>query len=31
MDHGRVRQFGPVADVVAAYNQAVNGPQKQAA
>ena len=31
MDHGKVRQFGPVADVVAAYNQAVNGSQKQAA
>jgi ABC-type polysaccharide/polyol phosphate transport system ATPase subunit len=31
MDHGRVRQFGPVADLVAAYSQAVHGEQRQAA
>jgi ABC-type polysaccharide/polyol phosphate transport system ATPase subunit len=31
MDHGRVRQVGPIADVVAAYTQSVCGGQGQAA
>lgn len=31
MDHGRVRQVGPVTEVVAAYNQSVGGGQRQAA
>jgi ABC-type polysaccharide/polyol phosphate transport system ATPase subunit len=31
MDHGRVRQFGPVKEAIAAYNQSVHGGQPQAA
>jgi ABC-type polysaccharide/polyol phosphate transport system ATPase subunit len=31
MDHGRIRQVGPISQVVAAYTESVNGGKTQAA
>ena len=31
MDHGRVRQVGPIADIINAYTASVHGAQSQAA